>query len=151
MNIPSDLNYIQLISTRVCNCDENGFDPNGSRDKVIYTYKSFQGEQIRKVKTGDRAPFWCMLLVFTQYDGKFFLSPIVVHQSTEYSEYIHFNIPLERTFHHTTYGYIDRGGWLKVMTKFSNICGASPVNNQIIFFGVKCIHFYNRSLIHMEH
>ena len=25
-------------------------------------------------------------------------------------------------------------GWLKYMTQFSNICGASPVNNQILFF-----------------
>ena len=29
MNIPSDLNVIQQISTKVCNCDAIGFDING--------------------------------------------------------------------------------------------------------------------------
>ena len=36
------------------------------------------------------------------------------------------------------------------MTQFSNICGASPVNNQIIFFGGYNIHFDDRALTQMQ-
>ena len=36
---------------------------------------------------------------------------------------------------------MDRERWLKVMTQFSNICGASPVNNQILFFDGNDSHF----------
>ena len=50
--IPSDLNDIQPRDTQVWNCDEIGFNPNGRWKKVIYTYKLFQGEQIRKVQNG---------------------------------------------------------------------------------------------------
>ena len=62
------------------------------------------------------------------------MPPIVVHQDKEYSQYLHQNIPLEWKFHHTPYGYMDRYQWLKTMSNFSNICGASPINNQIILF-----------------
>ena len=41
---------------------------------------------------------------------------------------------------------MDRYGWLKVMTQFSNIYGASPVNNQILFFNGHDSHFGDRSL-----
>ena len=43
MNIPSKLNDIQPSATQVWNCDEIGFNPNGRRNKVICTYKLFQG------------------------------------------------------------------------------------------------------------
>ena len=35
---------------------------------------------------------------------------------------------------------MDRYGWLKSATQFSNVCGASPVNNQILPFDVHSIH-----------
>ena len=70
MTIPSDLNDIQPRAIQVWYCDEFGFDPNGRRRKVICTYKFFQGERMWKVKTGERAPFWCTLLVFNQSDGQ---------------------------------------------------------------------------------
>ena len=35
------------------------------------------------------------------------------------------------------------------MTQFSNICGASPVNNQILFFGRHNSHFANGALRQM--
>ena len=77
--IPYDLNDIQPRATQVCNCDKVRFDPNGRWRKVIFTYKLFQGEQTWKVQPGERAPFWCNLLVFIQYEGKFFMPPINVH------------------------------------------------------------------------
>ena len=45
---------------------------------------------------------------------------------------------------------MDRDGWLKSMTKFSNICGASPVNNQILFFDGNDSHFNYRALTQMQ-
>ena len=45
---------------------------------------------------------------------------------------------------------MDRDGWLKAMVKFSNICGASPVNNQIIFFDGHDSHFGDRDLTQMQ-
>ena len=99
-----------------------------------------------KAKTGERAPFWCTLLVLIRAGGKCFIPNIVVHQSKDYSQVIHHNIPLEWTVYPTPSGYMDRYGWLKVMTQFSNIYGASPVNNQILFFNGHDSHFGDRSL-----
>ena len=53
LNIPSNLNYIQPLSTNVWNCDEIGFDPNGHWNEFIYTYKCFSGELMWKIKTGE--------------------------------------------------------------------------------------------------
>ena len=55
------------------------------------------------------------------------MSPIILHQDKEYSKDIYYNVPLDWIVHHTPYGYMDRDGWLNVMTQFSNIYGASPV------------------------
>ena len=45
---------------------------------------------------------------------------------------------------------MDRDGWLKSMTQFSNICGASPVNNQILLFDGHDSHFDDRALTQMR-
>ena len=103
-----------------------------------------------KVQTGERAPFWCNSLVFTQSGGQFFMPPVIVHQAKEYSQYLHHNIPLDWTFHHTSSGFIDRDGCIKAMTQFSNICGASPVKNQILFFDGNDSHFDDRDLTQMQ-
>lgn len=34
----------------------------------------------------------------------------------------------------TPSGYMDRDGWLKVISQFEKLYGASPINNQIIHF-----------------
>ena len=99
-----------------------------------------------KVQTGERASFWCTLLVFTRADGKLFMSSIIVHQFKEYSQDIHFNIPLDWTVHHTSSRYMDRYRWPKSMTQFYNICVTSPVNNQIIFFGGHDSHFDDHAI-----
>ena len=39
-----------------------------------------------------------------------------------------------------------RDGWINTTTQLYNICGASPVNNQIIFFDGHNIHFDDRNL-----
>ena len=114
------------------------------------TYKYFQGERMRKVKTGEHAPLWCTLPVFTRSDVQCFIPPFIVHQSKEYSQDLHHNIPLEWTVHHTPSGYMDRDGWIKAMTQFSNIYGASPVKNQILFFDRHDNHLDGRSLTKIQ-
>ena len=144
MIIPSDLKDIQPRATQVCNCDEIGFDTNIGWIKFICTYNLFQGEQMWKVKTGEQAPFWCTLLAFTRADGKCFMPPIIVPQAKEYYQDLHFNIPLVWKVHHTPFGYMDRDGCLKATKQLCNICSASPVNIQIIFFDGHESHFDER-------
>ena len=62
------------------------------------------------------------------------MPPIIVHQTKDYSKYIHYSVPLEWIVHHTPSGYMYIDGWPKSMTQLSNICGASPSNNQILLF-----------------
>ena len=54
------------------------------------------------------------------------------------------------TVHHTPSGYVDRDGWLKAVPQFYNICCASPVNNQILFFYGHDSHFDDRALTQMQ-
>ena len=75
---------------------------------------------------------------------------VILHQAKEYSQDLHHNVPLDWKFHHTPSGYMDRYGWLKFMTQFSNICGDSPVNNQILFFDGNDRHFDNHALTKMK-
>ena len=103
-----------------------------------------------KVQPGERAPFWCTLLVFTQSGGKWFMPPVVVHQAKEYSKDLHHNIPLDWTVHHTPSDYMDRDRWLNSTTQFTNICIASPVSNQIIFFDGHNSHSDDRTLTQIQ-
>ena len=69
------------------------------------------------------------------------MPPISVHQAKEYSQYLHYNIPLDWVVHNTPSSYMDRDRKLKYTTQLSNVCGASPVNNQILFFDGYDSHF----------
>ena len=62
------------------------------------------------VKTGEKAPFCCMLLNFTRSGGQCFIPPIIVHQSKEYSQDLHFNILLDWKVYHAPYGYMNGEG-----------------------------------------
>ena len=114
------------------------------------TYKYFQGEIMWKVQTGERALLWCTLLVFNRVDGQCFMPPVVVHQAKEYSQDLHHNITFDWTIHNTPSGYMDRDRWLKAMMQLSNICGTSPVNNQILFLDGNDSHFNDRALTQMQ-
>ena len=149
MNIPSGFNYIQTRATQVWNFYEIVFDPNVRCNKVTFTYKLFQGEQMLKVKTGERVPFWCMLLVFTRSDGKWFMPPIIVHQSKEYSKELNFDIPPDLKFHDTPCLYMDRYQRLKSMDQLFPRMRRHPVNNQSILFDGYESHFDDHALIHI--
>ena len=77
------------------------------------------------------------------------MPPIIAHQAQEYYQYLHYNIPLDWIVHDKPYVYMDRYGWLKYITQLSNICGASLVNNHILFFDGHGSHFDNGTLIKM--
>ena len=126
---PPNLHQIQPKATQVWKCDEIGFDPNSKCHKVVCTYKLFQGEIMWKGQTGEHAPFWCTLLVFTRSDGQCFMPPIVFFHAKDYSQDLHHNISLDWTVQHAPYGYMDIDGWLKYKIQFSNRCGTSSVNN----------------------
>ena len=46
--VPKDLKEIQPCPSQVWDCDEIGFDPNGSWLRLIYTYKFFTWKRIWK-------------------------------------------------------------------------------------------------------
>ena len=148
--VPPDLNHIQPRAPQVWNCDKIGLEPNCKWRKVVCTYRNFQGKMMRKVQTGEIAPFWCTLLVFTRADGKFFMPPVIFHQDKESSQNLHHNIPLDWTVHHTSSSYMYRDGCLKAMNQLSNICGANPINNQILFFDGHDSQFDDRALTKMK-
>ena len=92
---PPNLHQIQPLATQVWNCDKIGLDPNVKWHKVVCTYRYFKSKIMLKAQTGERAPFWCTLLFFTQADRKLFMPPVVVCQAKEYSQDLHHNIPLD--------------------------------------------------------
>ena len=71
---------------------------------------------------------------------------VVFNQVKEYSQDLHQKIPLDWILHHTPSGYMDWDGWIKDINQLSKICGASPVNNQILFFDGNDSHFDDRAL-----
>ena len=95
INTPSDLKNIQPIYMKVWNWIEIGFDTNVKWYKVICNHQCLPGFFIRKVQTIENLALSYTLFVFAQYDGKCFMPPITFRQEKEYSQYIHFNIPLD--------------------------------------------------------
>ena len=74
---------------------------------------------------------------------------IIVHQYKEYYQNLHYNVPLDWIFHHTTSDFMYIYGWLKSMTQLSNVCGASLVNNPILFLDGHGSNFNNGALRQM--
>ena len=95
----------------------------GTRSYVLRS--SFKVKNVEG-KNGEISQLWCKLLIFTQGDGKFFMPPIVVHQSKDYSQDTHFKILLDWIIHHKPSRYIDRDEWLKYINQFSNIWVPPP-------------------------
>ena len=55
--VPEYLGDIQPRPSKVWNCDDIGFDPNGLWRKMVCTYKFFTGNRMWRTQTRDRAPF----------------------------------------------------------------------------------------------
>ena len=149
MIIPSGLNDISNQEPlRYVTATKLGLIPteDGERLSVLTSYFKVNECVKWKVQSGEWAQFWCTLLVFTWSDGKCFMPPIIVHQAKEWSQDIHHIIPLGWIVHHTPSSYMDRDRWLKSMTQLSNVCGAYPVNNKILFFDGHASHFKDIAL-----
>ena len=54
---------------------------------------------------GEWESLCCMLIVLKRAYGQYFMLPIFLHQANNYSQYIHFNIPLVWIVHHTPSRY----------------------------------------------
>ena len=132
--IPDDLSDIQPRPSQVWNCDEIGIDPNGKWSKVICTYKWCVTDQIWKIQTGEHAPFWCTLLLFSRADGQCFIPPTVVHQGSNFTQDFQLYLPSDWIVHCTPSGYMDRDGWYKSIRQFIALSGARVTNKQILFF-----------------
>ena len=78
------------------------------------------------------------------------MQSIIVHQTKDYSQDIHFNTPSDWIIHHIPSGYMDREARLEDITQLSTICGASTINNKTIFFGGNDIHFDDHTISYME-
>ena len=143
--VPQDLKEIQPHPYQVWNCDEIGFNPNGSWLRVAYTYILFTGIRIWKYQTGERSPFWCTALIFTRYDGQCFMTPLIVHQAENCNNVIHWNPPSDWLVQNTTSGYIERDGWMKAMSLFSRTCVSNKINPQDLFFYRHGINFDDRA------
>jgi len=110
MVVPEDLASIRPRSSQVWNCDEIGFDPNGNWNRMICTYNWYPIDQIWRTQTGEHAPFWCTLLVFTRADGQCFMPLVLVHQSACLSKDLLFGVPSDWVVHAMPSGYMDRNG-----------------------------------------
>ena len=71
---------------------------------------------------------------------------VMVHQSTHYTKYIHYNIPSDWVVHNSLSGYMDRIGWHKSMAHCPSMCFSSPFNHQMIFYDGHDSHFYDSVL-----
>ena len=130
--LPPDLEKIQPCPSQCLNCDEVGIDSNGNwRKNVIYKWCT--GDQIWKVQTGERVPFWCSLF-FTRVDRQCFIPPVVVHQSITMSADLIYGIPDDWIVHVTPSGYMDRDGWYKAIRQFWKLSGTHAGNQQVLFF-----------------
>ena len=99
--IPKDLADIQPRLSQCWNCDKIGLDPNGNWVKIVCTYKWCPAERMWKAQTGERAPFWVTLLLFTRADGQCFIPPMVIHQSSEHTYNYNLYIPSDWIVHIT--------------------------------------------------
>ena len=70
----------------------------------------------------------------------------MVHQSTHYTQGLHYKIPSDWVVHNSLSGYIDHYGWLKVMSHFSSVYFSSPLNPQSILYHGHGTHFDYGSL-----
>ena len=104
--VPKYIKDIQPRPTQVCNCDEIGFNPNGSWLRVVCTYKLFTGKLIWKPQTGQIPPFWCTSIIFTRDDGQCFMPPIIFHQAENYTQGLQWNLYSDWIVHNTPSVYM---------------------------------------------
>ena len=113
---------------------------------MVCTYRFFTGGRLWRTQTGERAPFWCISLIFTRNYGQCFIPPVVMHQITHYTQDLHYNIPSDWVIHNSPSRYMDRYGWHKSMSHFPSMCCYSPLNPQVLLYYGRDSHFDDRAL-----
>ena len=113
---------------------------------MVCTYKLFTGDRLWSNKTGEISSLWCTSLIFTRSYGQCFIPPVVVHQSTHYTQDLHYNIPSDWIVQNSPSGYMDRYGWHKSMSHFASMCFSSPLNTQVLFYDGYDSRFDDRAL-----
>ena len=92
--LPLELQYIQPCLSKVWNCNKIESYSNGNWNNMVCTYKLFMSNRLWRTQNGEIEPFWYTLIIFTCADVQCFITPMVVHQSTQYTQDIHYNIPI---------------------------------------------------------
>ena len=95
---------------------------------------------------GEREQLWCTSLIFAHANGQCFILPVAMHQITDYTQDIHYNIPSDWVIHNLSSGYIYCGGWHKPMSNFDSMCCSYPLNLQVLFYDGQVSHFNDRTL-----
>ena len=72
--------------------------------------------------------------------------PVLVQQSTHYSQDLHWNIPSDRAVQNSLLGYMDFYGWLKYISCFSYMCFSSTFNPKLFFYNGHGSNFDDREL-----
>ena len=98
-------------------------------------------EKIWKSQTGERFLFWCTAMIFIRAYGQWFMPPLIVRQSENYTQDLQWNLPSDWLVHNTPSGYMDRYGWMNTMSLFGRTCVASKLNKQFLFFEGHDRHF----------
>ena len=62
--VPEDLKDIQPRPSQVCNCDEIGFNTNGSWRKLVCIYKLLTGDRVCRTHTEEISPFFYTAFIF---------------------------------------------------------------------------------------
>ena len=113
---------------------------------MVCTYNFFTGGRVRRTQTGEISSLCCTEIIFTCTDENCFVPPVVVNQITQYTLYLHYNIPSDWVVHYSPSVYMDRDDWHKSMSHFSSLCCSSPLNPQLPLYDDHDIHFYDREL-----
>ena len=99
------------------------------------------GDRVRRNHTGKRSQLCCKTLISSCDDGNCFIPPVLVHQSTHYTQDLHYKIPHDWVVHHSPSRYMDCDRWHKYMAHFSSIFCSSTLNPQLLLYDFHSIHF----------
>ena len=106
-----------------------------------------------RTHTGERAPFWCTLLIFNRVDGQCFISSVMMHHRTHYIQDQYYNIPSDWVVHNSPSGHMDCDEWIKAMDHFSSVCCSSPLIPNVLSYDFHDRHFDDGALniLHIHH
>ena len=69
---------------------------------------------------------------------------VIIHQASNYTQNIYYNILKDWVTHNTTSEYMERDGCMKAMMHFKNVCGENKLNPQVLLYDGHGSHFDDR-------